>query len=81
MADAGPPAGPQDWPNERLKILIPTWILCIISTGFVLWRIVYGLMQKRKFMTADYLLIIATVCILSDHLSLLSVDHCPTVLM
>jgi len=68
MADAGPPAGPQDWPNERLRILIPTWTLCVISTGFVLWRIVYGLMQKRKFMTADYLLMIATVRIPSDYI-------------
>ncbi|KAI1552333.1 hypothetical protein PtrSN002B_005136, partial [Pyrenophora tritici-repentis] len=60
MADAGPLAGPQEWPNQRLKILIPTWTMCAISTSFMLWRCVYGLMQKRKFMISDYLLIIAT---------------------
>lgn len=52
---------PQEWPNQRLKILIPTWTLMIISTMFVIWRIAYGLMQSRRFMLSDYLLIIATV--------------------
>jgi hypothetical protein len=52
---------PQEWPNKRLTILIPTWILMIISTMFVVWRVVYGLMNSRRFMLSDYLLIIATV--------------------
>ena len=33
----------------------------IISTGFLVWRVVYGLKHGRKFMFCDYLLIIATV--------------------
>jgi hypothetical protein len=51
----------QDWPDQRLKILIPTWILMVISTIFVAWRVVYGFKKTRVFMTSDYLLIIATV--------------------
>jgi hypothetical protein len=60
---------PQEWPNQRLKILIPTWVLMIISTMFVVWRVVYGLMNSRRFMLSDYLLIIATV---SNHLTRLA---------
>ncbi|EAT83083.2 hypothetical protein SNOG_09818 [Parastagonospora nodorum SN15] len=56
MADVAP----QEWPNQRLKILIPSWTLMIISTIFVIWRVVYGLMKSRRFMLSDYLLIIAT---------------------
>jgi hypothetical protein len=52
---------PQDWPNERIKILVPAWTLLIISSAFLLWRVVYGFMHGRKFMICDYLLIIATV--------------------
>jgi hypothetical protein len=52
---------PQDWPNERIKILVPAWTLLIISSAFLLWRVVYGFMHRRKFMVCDYLLIIATV--------------------
>jgi hypothetical protein len=52
---------PQEWPNQRLKILIPCWVLLIISTFFVVWRVVYGIMQSRRFLLCDYLLIIATV--------------------
>lgn len=58
---AGNAAPPQEWPNERLKILIPCWTLMIISSMFVVWRVVYGLMQSRRFLLCDYLLIIATV--------------------
>jgi len=54
-------AAQQDWPNERIKILVPAWTLMIISTAFLVWRIVYGFMNGRKFMICDYLLIIATV--------------------
>ncbi|KAG9194045.1 hypothetical protein G6011_04080 [Alternaria panax] len=52
-------AGTQEWPDERLKILIPVWTLTLISTTFLVWRVVYGL-RSRKFITCDYLLIIAT---------------------
>lgn len=52
---------PQEWPDQRLKIMIPTWTLLIISTMFLIWRVVYGVMQKRSFMASDYLLIIAAV--------------------
>jgi hypothetical protein len=51
----------QDWPNQRLKILIPTWTVLIISTAFVIWRVLYGLRNARRFMLSDYLLIAATV--------------------
>jgi uncharacterized membrane protein YqjE len=51
----------QVWPNERLKILIPTWTFMIISSLFVVWRVVYGVMQARRFMLSDYLLIVAAV--------------------
>lgn len=56
-----PDSATQDWPNERMKLLVPSWTLMIISTGFLVWRVVYGLMNGRKFMVCDYLLIIATV--------------------
>ncbi|KAF1846285.1 uncharacterized protein K460DRAFT_339379 [Cucurbitaria berberidis CBS 394.84] len=56
MADAAP----QEWPNHAVKILVPSYALMILSTGFVVWRIVYGVMQSRKFMACDYMLIIAT---------------------
>ncbi|OAL57329.1 hypothetical protein IQ07DRAFT_32886 [Pyrenochaeta sp. DS3sAY3a] len=52
---------PTEWPNQRLRVLIPCWTLMIISTLFMCWRCVYGLMRSRKFMLSDYLLIIATL--------------------
>jgi hypothetical protein len=52
----------QEWPDQRLKILVPGMILMIISTFFVIWRVVYGIKGGRSFMICDYLLIIATVC-------------------
>lgn len=52
----------QEWPNERLRVLIPTWTLLIISNVFVVWRVIYGLMKARRFMLSDYLLILAAVC-------------------
>ncbi|KAF2622398.1 hypothetical protein BU25DRAFT_402772 [Macroventuria anomochaeta] len=51
----------QDWPNERIKILVPAWTLMIISTAFLVWRVVYGFIHGRKFMICDHLLIIATL--------------------
>ncbi|KAF1936567.1 hypothetical protein EJ02DRAFT_506444 [Clathrospora elynae] len=52
---------PQEWPNQRLKIMIPVWTLMVISTIFLVWRCVYSLLRSRKFMACDYLLIMATV--------------------
>ncbi|CAN9188834.1 unnamed protein product [Alternaria alternata] len=52
-------AGTQEWPDERLKVLIPVWTLTLISTAFLVWRVLYGL-RSRKFIICDYLLIIAT---------------------
>ncbi|UPX19997.1 uncharacterized protein EKO05_0010244 [Ascochyta rabiei] len=52
-------AASQSWPDQRLRIMIPTWTLLIISTVFLVWRGVYGVVQKRRFMASDYLLIIA----------------------
>ena len=54
-------AVPQDLSNERIKVLVPAWTLMIISTAFLVWRVVYGFMNGRKFMLCDHLLIIATV--------------------
>ena len=54
-------AAAQDWPNHRLKILVPGWTLMILSSIFLTWRVIYGLRQGRKFMLCDYLLIIAAV--------------------
>ncbi|KAF1837148.1 hypothetical protein BDW02DRAFT_181833 [Decorospora gaudefroyi] len=50
----------QEWPNEGPKIVATTWTLVVLSTIFVIWRVVYGIIQKRSFMVCDYLLIIAT---------------------
>jgi hypothetical protein len=57
----------QEWPNQRLKILVPTWTLMIISTMFLTWRVVYGLMKARRFMLSDYLLLVAGVSTLAHH--------------
>ncbi|KAH7406393.1 hypothetical protein DE146DRAFT_607177 [Phaeosphaeria sp. MPI-PUGE-AT-0046c] len=50
-----------EWPNERLKILIPTWSLLVISNLFVVWRVIYGFMKARKFMLSDFLLVLAAM--------------------
>jgi hypothetical protein len=55
------PTVPKQWPDQRLRIMIPTWALLIISTMFLTWRVVYGIVQKRSFLASDYLLIIAAV--------------------
>lgn len=51
----------QDWPDRRLKIMIPMWTLLTISTAFLGWRVAYGVVTRRRFMICDYLLIIAGV--------------------
>ncbi|KAF1846927.1 uncharacterized protein K460DRAFT_329752 [Cucurbitaria berberidis CBS 394.84] len=51
----------QEWPNRRLEILVPTTILCVLSTLVLVWRVVYGLKNKRKLLVCDYLLIIAAM--------------------
>ncbi|KAH6643610.1 hypothetical protein C7974DRAFT_347772 [Boeremia exigua] len=55
MSDATAP----EWPNHRLKVIVPMWSLLTISTAFLVWRVVYGLKCRRRFMVCDYLLIIA----------------------
>ncbi|KAF1952475.1 hypothetical protein CC80DRAFT_538163 [Byssothecium circinans] len=47
------------WEDQRLRILIPTTILAILATIFLAWRCVYGLVNRRKFMICDYLLILS----------------------
>ncbi len=59
MADAAA----QEWPDRRLKVMVPVWSLLIASTGFLIWRVVYGLTSRRRFLVCDYLLIIAGVSI------------------
>ncbi|KAJ4357101.1 hypothetical protein N0V95_002757 [Ascochyta clinopodiicola] len=59
MDNPGPAT--QDLANHGLKVLVPAWTLMIISTMFLMWRVVYGLMHGRKFMVCDYMLIIATL--------------------
>ncbi|EOA86674.1 uncharacterized protein SETTUDRAFT_134923 [Exserohilum turcica Et28A] len=51
----------QEWPNQRLKVMIPMWTLLALSTIFLAWRIAYGFAQRRRFMLSDYLLIIAAI--------------------
>jgi uncharacterized membrane protein YqjE len=57
MADAT-----QEWPNERLKILVPCNILMIIAAIFLIWKLVYGFKSGRRLLLSDYLLILAQVC-------------------
>ena len=52
---------PQEWPNRRIEIILSTTIICILSALILLWRIVYGVANKRKLMVCDYLLMIAAV--------------------
>lgn len=57
MADSGQ----QQWPNRRDEILGSTVPICIIATVFLIWRVVYGILSKRKLLLCDYLLVIAAV--------------------
>jgi multisubunit Na+/H+ antiporter MnhF subunit len=59
----------EHWPDRTLGILVPTTILCIISTVLLMWRVIYGIRTKRKLLICDYLLIVATVrhCLSSFH--------------
>lgn len=59
MDDAATPA--RAWPDQRLKILIPCWLLMVVSTVFVVWRFIYGALQLRRFLLCDYLLAVAAV--------------------
>ncbi|PSN70743.1 hypothetical protein BS50DRAFT_630818 [Corynespora cassiicola Philippines] len=56
MADS-----PQEWPNRGAELLGISTFLCVLSTGFLVWRVVYGLRNDRKLLLCDYLLIIATL--------------------
>ncbi|KAF2015173.1 hypothetical protein BU24DRAFT_424060 [Aaosphaeria arxii CBS 175.79] len=59
MAD--PMADPmqQDWPDERLRILVPCTLLMVIAQIFLTWRVIYGFKAGRRFLVCDYLLILA----------------------
>lgn len=54
---------PIEWPDRRLKIIIPVWVLLGISSVFMVWRLAYSLVCRRRFMLCDYLLIVAGVSI------------------
>ncbi|KAF1971168.1 hypothetical protein BU23DRAFT_471896 [Bimuria novae-zelandiae CBS 107.79] len=47
------------WPNRGAEIIGSTLSICILSTGMLIWRIVYGIQSKRKLLVCDYLLIVA----------------------
>ncbi|KAF3035829.1 hypothetical protein E8E12_006436 [Didymella heteroderae] len=49
----------QEWPNHRLKVMVPMWSLLTVSTCFLVWRIAYGIKSRRRFLVCDYLLIVA----------------------
>jgi len=55
------PTEQQEWPNRAPVFLIPSTILCILSTAVLVWRLVYSIRAKRKLVLHDYLLIIAAV--------------------
>ncbi|KAF2011511.1 hypothetical protein BU24DRAFT_376734 [Aaosphaeria arxii CBS 175.79] len=52
---------PQEWPNRKHEIIWSTVTVCILATLILIWRIVYGVMKKRKLLVCDYLLIIAAI--------------------
>jgi hypothetical protein len=56
----------QEWPNHRLKVMVPMWSLLTVSTAFLVWRIAYGIKSRRRFLVCDYLLIVACVSVLSS---------------
>ncbi|KAJ4344818.1 uncharacterized protein N0V89_012562 [Didymosphaeria variabile] len=47
------------WSDRGSQILGSTLSICILSTGILVWRIIYGIQSKRKIMVCDYLLIVA----------------------
>ncbi|KAF1931902.1 uncharacterized protein M421DRAFT_55219 [Didymella exigua CBS 183.55] len=49
----------QEWPDHRLKVMVPIWSLLTVSTAFLVWRIAYGIKSGRRFLACDYLLIVA----------------------
>jgi len=61
MAAPVPPQQQQDWPDRRVEILLSTVIIAILSTLVLIWRVVYGVVNRRKLLVCDYLLIIAAV--------------------
>jgi hypothetical protein len=52
-----------EWPNRRAAILARTTILVVISKLFVIWRVIYGIENKRKGMICDALLCIVVVAL------------------
>ncbi|KAF2752118.1 hypothetical protein M011DRAFT_393212 [Sporormia fimetaria CBS 119925] len=54
-----PPPGPL--PDRGLEILLSTVTIAILATLVLIWRVVYGIMTKRKLLLCDYLLIVAAI--------------------
>lgn len=51
----------QAWPNRKHEILGSTISVGILSTLMLVWRVAYAMMNKRKLLFCDYLLILAGV--------------------
>jgi hypothetical protein len=60
----------QEWPNRRTEILLSTILIGIFSTMMLIWRTVYAVMNKRKLLVCDYLLILAGVSLLRKFVSI-----------
>jgi hypothetical protein len=56
MADPTP-----EWPNVSLRVQLPSTILMMLATIFLVWRLVYGFRSGRRLMLCDYLLILSQV--------------------
>lgn len=51
----------QEWPDRKHEILGSTLSIGFLSTIMLIWRVVYAMMNKRKLLLCDYLLILAGV--------------------
>ncbi|KAH7371226.1 hypothetical protein BKA66DRAFT_424326 [Pyrenochaeta sp. MPI-SDFR-AT-0127] len=51
----------QAWPNRRIEILVPTTMLCGLSTIIQVWGLAYGFKIKRKLLLCDTLLVLAAL--------------------
>ncbi|KAJ8113398.1 hypothetical protein OPT61_g4462 [Boeremia exigua] len=49
----------QEWPDRRFEILWSTISIGVLSTLMLIWRVIYAVMNKRKLLFCDYLLILA----------------------
>ncbi|KAJ4990126.1 integral membrane protein [Stagonosporopsis vannaccii] len=51
----------QAWPNRKHEILGSTISIGVLSTLMLIWRVMYAIMNKRKLLFCDYLLILAGI--------------------